>query len=86
MLRLVKATYLSLLFKCILSKRLSNSLLGSDALVFTEFINTVSILFIEFIISFYTFLVISFAQYKECMICLISFSKFSDILPAFTCT
>ena len=28
---------------------------------------------------------ISFARYKECMICLISFSKFSDVLPAFTC-
>ena len=29
----------------------------------------------------YTFLVISFALNKECMI---SFSKFSDVLPAFT--
>ena len=27
---------------------------------------------------------ISFAQYKEYMICLISFSQFSDMLPAFT--
>ena len=27
---------------------------------------------------------ISFAQYQEYMICLISFSKFSDLLPAFT--
>ena len=27
----------------------------------------------------------SFARYKEYMICLISFSKFSDVLPAFTC-
>ena len=33
----------------------------------------------------YTFLVISFARYKEYMICLISFSKFSDVLPGFTC-
>ena len=33
----------------------------------------------------YTFLVISFAGYKEYMICLISFSKFPDELPAFTC-
>ena len=28
---------------------------------------------------------ISFARYKECMICLISLSKFLDVLPAFTC-
>ena len=34
----------------------------------------------------YTFLVVSFARYKEYMICLISLSKFSDVLPAFTCT
>ena len=60
----------------------------SDVLLFLEFINIVSILFynfIEFIILLYTFLVISFARYKEYMICLISFSKFSDVLPAFTC-
>ena len=36
-------------------------------------------------ISLYTFLVISFSQYKEYMICLIPFSKFSDVLRAFTC-
>ena len=41
--------------------------------------------FIEFIILLYTFLVISFSQYKKYIICLISFSKFSDVLPAFTC-
>ena len=68
MLRFDKATYLSLLFKFILSLRLSNNLN-----------------FIEFIILLYTFLVISFSQYKEYMICLISFSKFSDVLPTFTC-
>ena len=33
----------------------------------------------------YTFLVISFARYKEPMICLISFNKFPDVLPAFSC-
>ena len=33
----------------------------------------------------YTFLAISLAQCKECMICMISFSKFSGVLPAFTC-
>ena len=41
--------------------------------------------FIEFIILLYTFLVISFVLYKEYTICLISSSKFSDVLPAFTC-
>ena len=41
--------------------------------------------FYEFIIMLYTFLVISFAQYKEYVICLISCNKFSDVLPAFTC-
>ena len=30
------------------------------------------------------FLEISFAGYKEYMICLISLHKFSDVLPAFT--
>ena len=75
-------------FKLILSGRSSNSLWGSDVLLFSEFINIVSILFynfIEFIILLYTFLVICFAQYREYVICLISFSKFSDALPAFTC-
>ena len=33
----------------------------------------------------YTFLVISFPQYKEYMICVISISTFLDVLPAFTC-
>ena len=32
----------------------------------------------------YTFLVISFAQYKEYIISLISFSNFSDVLSVFT--
>ena len=39
----------------------------------------------EFIILLYTFLIISFSRYKEYVIYLISFSKFSDVLPAFTC-
>ena len=88
MLRLDKATYLSLFFKFLLSKRLSDSLRGSDVSLFSEFIYIVSILFynfIEFIILLYTFLVISFARYKEYIISLISFSKFSDVLPGFTC-
>ena len=33
----------------------------------------------------YTLLVISFARCREYIICLISFNKFSDALPAFTC-
>ena len=33
----------------------------------------------------YRFLVILFARYREYIICLISFNKFSDVLPAFTC-
>ena len=57
-----------------LSVRLSNSLCQSDVLLFSEFI-----------ILLYTFLVISFDWYKEYMICLISLSKFSDVLPVFTC-
>ena len=78
MLKFDKATYLSLLLKLILSKRLSNSMSGSDVLLFSEFINKVSILFynfIEFIILFYTFFVISFAQCREYITFLISFSK-----------
>ena len=61
---------------------------GLDVLLFQEFINIVSILFDnfnEFIILLYTFLIIYFAWYKEYMICLISFSKCSDVLPAFIC-
>ena len=38
--------------------------------------------FMEFMKLLYTFLVTSFAQYREYIICLISFSKFSDLLPA----
>ena len=80
---------LSLPFKSIFSERLINSLWGSDDLLFSEFINIVSILFynfIEFIIFLYTFSVIYFIPYKRYIICLISFSKFSDVLCAFICT
>ena len=86
MLILNKGTYLSLLFKIILSKNWSSSLWGSDILLFWEFMNIVSILFynfIEFIILLYTFLVFSFAQYKKYMVWRISFSKFSDVLSVF---
>ena len=40
--------------------------------------------FIKFIMLLYVFLVISFARYREYIICLISLSKFSDVLPVFT--
>ena len=55
----------------ILSKILSNSLGGSDILLFQEFVNIVFIsyyTFIELIALLYTFLVISLARYKEYMI------------------
>ena len=57
-------------------------------LLFSENIYVVSILFYkftEFILLLYTFLVSYFAQYKEHMIWQISFSKFSNVLTAFTC-
>ena len=82
-----KATNLSFIFRFNLSVRVSNSLWGSDVLLFSEFINIVSILFHNFIgliILLYTFLAISFDPYKKQKICLISFSKFPDVLPAFT--
>ena len=49
MLRFDKVTYLLLLFKFFLYESLSNSLRGSDILLFPDFINTVSILFYHFI-------------------------------------
>ena len=38
----------------------------------------------EFIILLYTFLVICFVWHKEYMTYLISFNRFSDVIPAFT--
>ena len=79
---------MSLYFKFILSVRLSNSLWGSDILPFLEFINIISILyytFIEFITLLYTFSLNSLTRYKEYMIYLFSFNKFSEILPALAC-
>ena len=49
MLRFNKATHFSLLFKSMLSERLSNSPWESDVLIFSEFINIASILFYIFI-------------------------------------
>ena len=54
MLRFDKATYLSLLFMSIVSKRLSDRLWGADLLNF-----------IELIILLYTVLLISFTRYEE---------------------
>ena len=48
MLRFDKATYLSFLFKFILSERLSNILRGSNVLIFSGSINVASILFCNF--------------------------------------
>ena len=88
MLKFDKSTFLSFPFKFILSERLSNSLLGSDVYYFQNTLKAVSILyyvFIELFILLYTYLVISFTWYKEYMIWRISYSKFSDVLPASTC-
>ena len=83
-----RATYLSFFLNLFLYERLSNDLWGLDVLLLLQIINIVSILFynfIEFIILSYTFLPTSFALYKEYTICMISFSKFSDVLPACIC-
>ena len=85
MLRLDKAKYLSFLLRSVLSVTLSNSLRRRDVLLFLEFINIVfvfTICFIKFTTLMYIFLVILW--YKNYMIFLISFSKFSDVLTAFT--
>ena len=84
-----KATDLSLFFKFNLSERLSNSRCALDVLPFLEFIEVSSILYyncIEFVILLHSFLVIYFSQSKEFKIWRISFSTFSDVLPAFTST
>ena len=60
----------------------------SEVLLFLKIIDIVRILFynfIEFIILLCIFLVSSFARYKQYIICLISFSNFSDVLSTFTC-
>ena len=58
MLRFDRATYLSLLFKFIFTERLSHCLGGSNVLLFSEFMNIVSIVlynFIKLIKLMYTF-------------------------------
>ena len=89
MLRFDKATYVQVLYlKFVSFERLSNSLRVLDVLLFLEFINIVSI-------SYYTFIELHccilfsnvFAQYKEYMVYILKiFNKFSNVLPAFTCT
>ena len=78
--------YLFFLIKSILSVKLSNILWGSDVLLFLEFINTgfVFVLYI-YLIHYIVIYFFSdfFAQYKEYIIFLNPFSKFSDVLPAF---
>ena len=74
-----ESKYIWLLFKFILSVRLSNSLWELDAplIVSIQFYD-----FIKFIILLYMFLVISLSKNTKNIF---SFSKFSDVLPAFTC-
>ena len=74
-----EAKYIWPLFKFILSVRLSNSLWESDAplIVSIQFYD-----FIKFIILLYMFLVISLSKNTKNIFL---FSKFSDVLRAFTC-
>ena len=83
MLKICQETYLLLLFKIILSGRLSNCLWRLGVSLFWEFINIVSTLYyncIKLVMLLYSFLVIYFSRYKEYIIWMISFSKFSDVL------
>ena len=77
-----------LFFKFILSEILSNSLAGSDVLLFSEFMNIDSVLyygFIKFIKLWYTFLITFFVWHREYMIWRVSFWKFLNVLPAIIC-
>ena len=73
MLRLDKATYLSLIFRYILSERLSNSLWESKELLFL-----LCLYWIHYIVAY--FFRKFFPWCKKCFICLILFIKFSDVL------
>ena len=71
MLRFDEATYLSPLFKFILSERLRKGMRGSNLLLFPKFINVGSVLFcnfIEFIVLLYISLITSISRYKQYMI------------------
>ena len=81
------------LFSCIQSEKSSvfghiscnvtNFILISELEKDHSMVETLRLKNVEFIILLYTFLVISFFRYNKYMICLILFSKFSDVLPAF---
>ena len=83
MILLDKATNFSLLFKFILSERLTKSVWVSDVSLFLGFTNIVYIQFYTFV-EFTMLLYTPITWYKECMNWRIWFSKFSDVLPAFT--
>ena len=85
MLRFDKTITFSPILKSSLSVSLSTKTFYFEVLLFSEFINIVSIVYIDLIMLWYTFLVLSFDWYKEKTICLISFSKLSELLPAVTC-
>ena len=85
-----KTTHLSLLFKFILSRKLSNSVWGSDVLLFAQFctIHKYSIHCVLFFYWIHYVVVYIFGKFwcliKKYVICMISFSRFSDVLTAFT--
>ena len=60
-------SHLSHIYQFIFSERLSNSLWGSDVLLFSEFLNIVSILFYNFI-EFIIYIVVSFSSNFFCLI------------------
>lgn len=69
-----------------MAARLSNSLSDSDVLLFSEFKNILSILYFNWICYIVVyFLLISFAWCKEYITWQISFNKFLNALPAYTC-
>ena len=86
MLRFAKAiTFLPMLKSNILVS-FNSKTCGLDVLVFSEFIYIVSIFYtLMDLIMLHTFLVICLDWYKDYTICIISFNKLSELLPAFTC-
>ena len=93
MLRFDKTKVFLRIFKSNLLVSLSKKMCDSVFLLSSEFIYIVSIFInisvklhgIDLIMLLYTLLVICFDWYKEKTICLISFNKLSELLPAFTC-
>ena len=75
------------MIELLFSERWSNSLWGSDILLFSEFINVTSTLFHNFID--YVVIYFSsnfFSSIQRIYDLTVSFIKFSDVLAAFTCT